>query len=683
MNLVKYVTQLRRLLPILLVASALLLTVLSAAKAPTGDAGVKPGGGDARVPAAVDVNGDEDLYNRINTAVLNKGRVVESSVAELPARSLSKLALPAALLRQKEAEVGRQAREQQREKLHPALKAEVQKLSSGAAPDRTERVVVNFKEYMKIPRFPRPDVSQPRDSAFNQSAMARAAQMVEEIRQSRAPRYDSLAQELGHLYGARVTETFWLINGVEVELPLSAVSRLASRADVLYVEPSESGEAPPQNGNGSDDIDDGRFRIASDPYFNLGQTGGWIGLLDTGVRFSHTLFNNPSHIDFRRDCVVGGSDCNTMNAGFNPSDDCWNHGTSTADIITGNENMGFPFRGVSAITLDSFKVYPSGCGGLSTTAAVRGFQTAVAVLDRVIVAEMQGTGNDVSSISAAADNAFDGGAVVIAANGNNGPTASTVNTPANAHKVIGVGDLDVQTLAQINSQSRGPAPDGRIKPDIQAPTNTEAASNASDTALQIFTGTSGATPYAGGAAALLRNWLRGSNFDIDPGQVYAQMILSGQQSFFDNTTGAGLIQLPTDGTAWWGKISVGPGQSFTVPLNIGLSLNGYESLSGALWWPETAAQQHNDIDLYLIDPSGNTVASSISGVSVFERARFTGPLMAGTWTLRVYGYSVPTGAQTVYFAAHARPNQPMNVVPQVGAASGEKPDARQTTVKAD
>ena len=80
---------------------------------------------------------------------------------------------------------------------------------------------------------------------------------------------------------------------------------------------------------------------------------------------------------------------------------------------------------------------------------MRGFQTAVAVLDRVIVAEMQGNGDDLSAISAAADNAFDAGAVVIAANGNNGPGANTVNTPANAHQVIGVGNFDVQTQNQI------------------------------------------------------------------------------------------------------------------------------------------------------------------------------------------------------------------------------------------
>jgi hypothetical protein len=54
-------------------------------------------------------------------------------------------------------------------------------------------------------------------------------------------------------------------------------------------------------------VDDGRARMNSDPYFNLGQTGGFIGLLDTGVRFSHVQFNSPDHVDFARDCVNGGA----------------------------------------------------------------------------------------------------------------------------------------------------------------------------------------------------------------------------------------------------------------------------------------------------------------------------------------------------------------------------------------
>ena len=87
------------------------------------------------------------------------------------------------------------------------------------------------------------------------------------------------------------------------------------------------GEEPPSNSNPNDDVDDGRSRITSEPIDVYGLQGGGIGLLDTGLRFTHTLFNSPSHIAFRRDCIKGGADCNT-GTGLDPTDDCWNHGTS-------------------------------------------------------------------------------------------------------------------------------------------------------------------------------------------------------------------------------------------------------------------------------------------------------------------------------------------------------------------
>lgn len=579
----------------------------------------------------------EDPFNRINIAQIRKAKITSFSVKEISQDAFSSKPFD----RKKDQEKYERPRT---EKIHPVLS---ERIRSARGSER-EFVLINFRDDFRIPRFPEPNLLERRESAANRKVMDRANQLIEEIKERRAGAYKEQAQQLKK-YDAEILETFWLINAALVKMPLGRVRSLADRQDVLYVEPQNAGEKPPQDGNANNDVDDGRGRIVSDPYFNLGLTGGWIGLLDTGLRFTHRQFNGPSHIAFRRDCVRGGADCNT-GVGLDPTDDCWNHGTSSGAIITANASQGAAWRGVTAITLDSFKVYPNGCGGLDAAAAVRGFQAAVSVLDRVIVAEMQGGGSDTSSISAAADNAFDAGAVIIAANGNNGPGASTVNTPANAHKVIGVGDFDVQTLAQINSQSRGPAPDNRFKPDIQAPTQTETASNASDTAFKSsFSGTSGATPYASGAAALLRNWLRGGSGVIDPGQVYAQMILSGQQPSFNNTSGAGPLRLPTDGFGWWGKVSIGNGVTCDIPIN--MSGGSPNTFDGALWWPETAAQAHNDIDLSLIDPSGTVRASSVSVNSVFERARVSGSLASGRWILRIRGFSVPAAPQTVYWTA--------------------------------
>ncbi len=601
-----------------------------------------------------DLRGPEDPVNVIHEAELRDGVLERYSQTELKRDAVSS----AKFERKKAAdEAGPTRRPSAKDKIHPLLAARMRRRGK----TRIERVIVTYRDDFEIPRFPEPDLDQPRDCCDNERTLEKADALVKEIEAARERGYAPLERRLAQLE-AVVEDRFWLIKGLEVQMPLGAIGRLVADEEVLYVEPVDTEDPPPQ-----DDVVDGRASIVSDPYFNLGLTSGWIGLLDTGVRRTHVVFNSPSHIDFMRDCVNGGANCNTGTA-LNPNDDCWDHGTSSAAIITANARQGNAFRGVTGITLDSWKVYPSStnpttgaCNGfLNTTAAVRGFENAVRVLDRVIVAEMQGGGDDRSAIAVAADNAFDAGAVVIAANGNNGPAASTVNVPANAHKAIGVGAFDVDTGTQYGNQSRGPAPDNRFKPDIQAPTNTDPASNASDTARQNFSGTSGATPYAAGAAALLRNWLRGPSGSIDPGQVYAQLILSGQDTYpFDNTTGAGPIQLPTNGWAWWGKTNVGNGQTIDIPINI--TARYANTLDAALWWPEGGVRicgflidWHSDVDLHLIDPGGATRAWSISIPSVFERCRVAGRVATGTWKLRISGYRVPVSSTTVYWAAHVR-----------------------------
>ncbi len=601
-------------------------------------------------PLSTDLRETPDPDNVIHTLQVENGKIVASSSTEIPKEAFSFQELD----RRKDEKV---PEPRPPEKIHPLL----EKWIGSRAADSTEAVVVTFRDNMVVPRFPEPAIGESRDSPTNKRVQARNAEIIESLRAKRAEDYAGMGKVLSR-YGGQITEQFWLVRAVETRLPLRAIRELAQQEDVVYIEPVQTDDPPPQNGNANDDVDDGRARINSDPYFALGQTLGFIGLLDSGIRNTHVQFNAPSHIDFLRDCVNGGANCNT--GALNTADDCWNHGTSSAAIITANANQGAAFRGVSAITLDSFKVYPSTfsgttcTGGLNTTASVRGFQTAVAVADRVIVAEMQGSGSHTSAISVAANNAFDAGAVIIAANGNNGSAASTVNAPANAHRVLGIGNFDVQTQAQIASQSRGPTGDNRFKPDIQAPTNTETASTGcpfgvscaqSNTAFRVFGGTSGATPYAAGAAALVRNFLRGGTGVIDPGNVYAFLIMAGQQPAFNNTTGAGPVRLPVNGTFAIGRVTVSNGQTIDIPFGVSGSPNRVDA---ALWWPETTSQTHNDVDLLILRPTGFAGAVSASISSVYERARVTSSITTGTWKVRIQGFSI-AAPQTVFWAVAA------------------------------
>lgn len=533
----------------------------------------------------------------------------------------------------------------------------VRRMLESRPPGEKENLIISFVDTEEVPRFPDLIPGEPRTSPRNQDRLLRGAQITEDLKARRAAAHARRMKELGPRFGMKHVESFWIIDAMVVRMPLASVNGLARRADVLYIEPAMSGEEPPiGDGNALNDVIDGREIILSDAYFNL--TGGYIALIDTGVRASHVQFTNPNRIGYLRDCVSGtGSYCTTPTTSLDPSD-CYNyggvagHGTSSAAILVANANQGNDYRGVTQLTVDSFKVYGPAAGncGTSEAAAVRGIEAAVGVGDRIIVAELQINASDVSAVSRAADRAFDAGASVIAANGNAGDLGvGSVRAPANAHKVIGVGAVDVQSLALMSYQGRGPTADGRIKPDIQAPTNTETASAASNTALQVFGGTSGSTPFAGGTAALFRNWLINQGDTGAPGPVYAQMILSGQNPAADNDYGAGLIVMPNFGTRSRGTVSITAGQTIDIPLTISGTVS---RLDGALWWPEGDTQPHNDIDLHLIAPNG-TQYSSILELSVFERARGNGSF-SGTWTLRIHGYEVLAGPQTVYWAAQSR-----------------------------
>lgn len=538
-------------------------------------------------------------------------------------------------------------------KSDPRLKINplVRKTIGSVDPGERIEVLVVFDDPVGIPRFPEPATGERGANGADRKYSARRDEIVKSLEARRAADQEPVA--VLREFGAEIIERFWLINAVKVQIPAGAIEKLAANPRVIAIDPTATDIPPPQDADATNDVDDGRAVIRSDPYFGLGLNSGFIGILDTGVRDTHEVFASPDNLDFLRDCVGGGANCNT---GAITTTDPWPHGTASAAIISAGTGGGAAFRGVTDITLDSFRVYGAADGtrgGLNVDAAVRGFQRAVAVGDRVIVGEIQLVStNAFDALAVAADAAFDSGAVVVSANGNNPDGGTSVSSPAIAHKSLGVGRTDLGDAGPFPTSLRGPAPDNRLKPDIHAPSNTETARGSADDAYARFNGTSGATPYAAGAAALLRNWLRQFGA-IDPGQVYAQMIISGRRGGpVNNTNGAGLLALPVNGWAWWGKTEVSNRETIDIPLNIG---SGHVLFDAALWWPEGRSggtEQHSDIDIRLIDPSGVTRTSGIMVSSVFERVQIAGAITPGTWTLRIHGFSTHAPDRPVYWSAH-------------------------------
>lgn len=541
------------------------------------------------------------------------------------------------------------------EKIHPDLKA----IRDRGGAERI-RVVIEFPEHLTMSSFPPRDRTKPLDHPVNQAILQQRRARSEQILQARLARNGPVVGELQAL-GVSVVEQFWITNSILVEMPVAVVDKLAARADVISLAPEHTTVQPPT-------VRAGRDIIRSD-YIGSSAWYHWnyilIALLDTGTAL--TAQNTTMHTQFDPPNQIGGFDCvNGTNTGcstgynLNPADDCWNHGLSSSAIITGNNNLGDTYRGVSNFTVYSFKVYDQngsgpGCTsangvplGLNTPAAQRGFQAAVNMGLDIIVAEIQDWKGSV--LTTAADNAFDAGSAVIAAAGNQAGTG-TVRSPGEAHKAIAVGAVDYLSLMTESYQGRGPEADGRIKPDIQGPTNTTTASNTGFTQLRSFSGTSGSTPYAAASAGILSYWL--SPYGVAPGHIYAQLINYGRNMTdptSNNTTGAGLLQLqngPADN--WWGVVSVSAGQTAIVSIPIGSTRS---VIDAAIWWPEPTTL-HNNIDLRLRNPSGTTVRTSASVNSVFEKFRYSGTVSTGTWQIRITGATV-SGTQQVYYAVQAR-----------------------------
>ena len=255
-------------------------------------------------------------------------------------------------------------------------------------------MVVNYRDPITVPEFPMPVLDEDRSSPRNQELLKQAEGIVESLKSERAGLYKRQAAELEQ-FGGKVLDTYWLVQGVHASLPVESVRKLADSDEIEYLELADGAAKPPADANPANDMDDARAQIFSDPYFNLGQTSGWIGLLDTGVRTTARAVQLARITSRSRSDLTGDGD---------PSDQC-GHGTSSAAEITGNARLGNAYRGVSAIAVDSWDIYGNDCL-VGSAHTVSGFQQAVLWLDKVIVAEIQLNAGEASASSTAADNAF-------------------------------------------------------------------------------------------------------------------------------------------------------------------------------------------------------------------------------------------------------------------------------------
>jgi hypothetical protein len=553
-------------------------------------------------------------------------------------------------------------------KIHPVL---LQRLALGPS-TVTEEVLVTYQDTLHVPRFATFVPGVTTTPADTSAKIAAASTQIQSIIAARSAQSDSDSAAVAQRFAATMVDrTFWLTRSQLIRLPRDSVPALARMPGVVYVRPARAGEEPPQmNTTTIDDPSRVRWWMQSDPYYVTSLQRGKIALLDTGIRFDHQILNHTGQFDLRGNCITGNTQCEVYVASdaydISPGD---GHGTMSAGILNGELSGNDAVRGLTQITIDSYRIYAAAPTGtnynygpsepdLDAPALQHCLENVLGSFSGVIAVEAQAEEDDLGPTSLAADQAFDGGAVIVAANGNNDVSTGPleVRAPGNARRVLGIGGYSVRYGDDIVEQINGPANDLRIKPDLQAPTNYETGSNLSTSSYSDFGGTSGATASAAGAAALFRNLLLDESESVDPGYVYAGLIACGDQSYpFNNTNGAGHFRLPNDAWYWMVKLSLSHGEISDVPVDItGLNL---ASVAAGIWWPERAAwsgevalDTHSEVALTLTaeDSGGRLSATSRETESVFQRANFQVASPLTKLTATVSADKVRSGPQTIY-----------------------------------
>ncbi len=272
-------------------------------------------------------------------------------------------------------------------------------------------------------------------------------------------------------------------------------------------------------------------------------------------------------------------------------------------------------------------------------------------------------------------------------NGNDGPGAMTVGSPATAKNCISVGGCrNGNMLNQIYYySSRGPTQDGRRKPTVITPgQSVMSVYGLTDNGYVMMDGTSMASPSVAGAAALVRQYLTEGWYPTGAANPADSLVPSAAllKAMLVNSADASVSGCAVpDNNAGWGRVDLDSVLYFsgdvkdlavvdndvglatgeyieytynvasnTVPLRVALVWNDYPGTGGA------AIKLVNDLHLRVTDPSNNEYkgnvysgGQSITGgsydtLNVEECVRINAPA-SGNWTIRVSAPNCPYGPQ--------------------------------------
>lgn len=488
--------------------------------------------------------------------------------------------------------------------------------------------------------------------------------------------------------GGRVEERDETLSSLRISLPRAAVQSLAESDAVIWISPDL-----PRRAFNNFMRSNARINQVHQAPYGLTGAGVQLGMWDGGQVFAHTDFGTrltvvePGTVDAHATHVAGtmaGSGQRSVNFGF-PA----NHfrGAAHGADILNWDFLGTPYSehnaAINTYGIDNSQ--NSWGADVSTANGNCALYGDYHFYSREYDLIVNGTyGRKIPVVFAAGNERNDGDCSM----SSTAPflNYSVVPPPATAKDVIAVGAINGDDSAMTEFSSWGPTDDGRIRPDIVT-AGCNAGSNPFPAIVSTSVtngyagscGTSMAAPAVSGSIALLLQRYRAvcpaTGTDPLPSTIKALLIhsardLDDSSSFLnrgpDYASGYGAmdVQAAVDMLPFHHEDQVSNGQIDTFQIVV----TRQTDLKVTLVWDDPAAAANasvaliNNLDLWLEDPNGgihrpwilnpsspaNAATRNVDNRNVVEQVvvdNVTG-LIAGTWTIKVRGTSVPSGPQS-------------------------------------